>query len=343
MSGKQSERRQRSPRAGHVVRTIDAHAGGGPLRLVVEGAPVAPGLTMQDKRDWAARHADWLRRTLIFEPRGHAGMCAAVLTEPTTAGADAGVLFMDASGWVSLSGHGALALATVCLRERLIVPRGNSHTVVFDTPAGRVSATASGRSLEHVSLELPPSFVLHPGLPIPLEPRVLRADVAFGGVFLAIVDSETAGLSTRPPHLPDLARGGAEIVQAVGASVPVVHPIEPGLKGVDWVLFTGPATSPTADLRGVAVAANGQVDRSPPCLGLASLLAVLDAMGVFSERTVLRVEGPLGGVACGRIIGRTQVGDSPAVVTQIEGSAWITGQHRFTTNAADPFVGGFLL
>src|SRR5438874_9826702 len=132
------------------VKTIDAHAAGEPLRLIVGGFPSPRGKTMLEKRDWVKKHADHLRRALMLEPRGHADMYGAILTEPVSPGSQAGVLFMHNEGYSTMCGHGIIAVTTIALERGLLMPGGDGLTVVYDTPAGTVRATAmsggSGRS-----------------------------------------------------------------------------------------------------------------------------------------------------------------------------------------------------
>src|SRR3989441_13265146 len=128
------------------IRTIDAHAAGEPLRLIVEGFPSPPGRTMLDKREWGRKKADHLRRALMLEPRGHADMYGAVLTEPLSPGSHAGVLFMHNEGYSTMCGHGAIALTTIALERGLIVPGPGGDTVVYDSPAGTIRARAHIRA-----------------------------------------------------------------------------------------------------------------------------------------------------------------------------------------------------
>src|SRR5579864_3678980 len=125
------------------LRTIDAHAAGEPLRLIVGGFPSPRGKTMLDKREWVRTHADHIRRALMLEPRGHADMCGAILTEPVSPGSHAGVLFMHNGGYSTMSGHGIIAVTTIALERGLIHSGGAGTSVVFDTPAGTIRA--SGR------------------------------------------------------------------------------------------------------------------------------------------------------------------------------------------------------
>src|SRR5207253_6190159 len=171
------------------LNTIDAHAAGEPLRLIVDGFPSPRGKTMLDKREWARSHADHLRRALMLEPRGHADMYGAILTEPVTPGSHAGVLFMHNEGYSTMCGHGIIAVTTMALERGLLMPGGDGTTVVYDAPAGTIRARATlaagqaegGVRVESVSFANVPSFVLHGGLAVKLASRTIRADVAFGG------------------------------------------------------------------------------------------------------------------------------------------------------------------
>jgi proline racemase len=333
-----------------LIRTIDAHAGGAPLRLVIDGFPSPRGRTMIQKRDWVADHADGLRRSVMLEPRGHADMCGAVLTEPVSPGSHAGVLFFDNDGYSAMSGHGIIAVATIALERGLMMPGGNGAAVAFDTPAGVVRARADVHTdasgtirVERVSFVNVPSFVLFAGLAVQIGARQLRADVAYGGAFYAIVDGEAAGVAIDGAHVPELRRVGTAIGRAIAGARTIVHPVESSLSGLDGTIFTGPAHAEGADLRNVAVRADGEIDRSPCGTGTSAVMAVLDAMGLLDAARPFVHEGIIGTRISGRVAGRTEVGDYPAVVTEVEGSAWITGEHAFTIDDRDPLKEGFKL
>jgi len=333
-----------------IIRTIDAHAAGEPLRLVVEGFPSPPGRTMAEKREWVTRHADGLRRSLLLEPRGHADMCGAVLTEPVSPGAHAGVLFFDNDGCSVMSGHGVIAVATIALERGLMMPGGDGTAIVFDTPAGVVRTNATVRTdaagavrVERVSFVNVPSFVLLAGLAIQTGNRRLRADVAYGGAFYAIVDCEAAGVVIDAAHVPELRRTGVAIKRAIEGAHAVAHPFEPSISGVEGTIFTGPAHEEGADLRNLAVFADGEIDRSPCGTGTSAVMAVLDAMGLLDGERPFVQESIIGTRISGRVASRTTVGDYPAVVTEIEGDAWITGDHTFSVDDGDPLKEGFRL
>ena len=325
------------------LRTIDAHAAGEPLRLIVEGFPSPHGRTMLDKREWVRKKADHLRRALMLEPRGHADMYGAVLTEPVAPGSHAGVLFMHNEGYSTMCGHGVIAVTTIALERGLIMPGGD--TVVYDSPAGTIRARArlSARRVTSVSFVNVPSFVLHGGLAVKIGTRQIRADVAFGGAFYAIVDSETVGLPIDVAHLPELRRVGMEIKHAIEAAQTIAHPLEPGLQGIYGTIFTGPPNDPQADLRNVTIFADAEVDRSPCGTGTAAVMAVIDAMGLLREERPFVHESLIGTRFKGRVVSRTAVGEYEAIVPEIEGSAYITGEHTFLIDEEDPLKEGFRL
>jgi len=306
---------------------------------------------MLEKREWASRHADDVRRALILEPRGHPHMVGAVLTEPASPGAHAGVLFFNNDAYSSMSGHGVIGVATIAIERGIIMAGPDENAIVFDTPAGTVRTVAATKSLnavtgpqvrvDRVTFTNVPAFVLHPGLPVQLGPRQLRADIAYGGAFYAIVDAEAAGLSIDMSHGPELRRAGLAIREAVGRAAAIVHPSRPAITGLDGTIFTGPSHDTGADLRNAVVFADGALDRSPGGTGTSAVMAVIDAMGLLGEGRPFVHEGLLGTRFSGRVSGRTVVNDYPAIVTDIDGSAWITGEHTFFVDDSDPLKLGF--
>jgi proline racemase len=197
--------------------------------------------------------------------------------------------------------------------------------------------------VESVSFVNVPSFVLHGGLTVKIGSRQLRADVAFGGAFYAIVDSEAVGLPIDVAHLPELRRVGMEIKHAVESAHTIVHPIDAGLRGIYGTIFTGPPSDERADLRNVTIFADAEVDRSPCGTGTAAVMAVVDAMGLLSADKPFVHESLIGTRFTGRVTAHTVVGEHQAIVPEIEGSAWITGEHTFIVDDDDPLKNGFRL
>ena len=331
-----------------IIRTIDAHTAGEPLRLIVEGFPSIEGTTMLEKREWVKANHDHLRRALMLEPRGHADMYGALLTEPERSTSDAGVLFMHNEGYSTMCGHGVIAVATIAVERGLVSSRRDGE-IVLDTPAGQVVARprsvtrGSHTRVASVSFRNVPSFVLYPAVPVKLGARTLHADVAFGGAFYAIVDSEAAGIPIQGDRLSDLRRAGMEIKRAVEAAVRIEHPEQPELHGIYGTIFTGPASRPGADLRNVTIFADAEVDRSPCGTGTCAVMAVLAAMGVLGPEQTFTHESIIGTLFRGRIRSNLNIGEWAAIEPEIEGEAYITGENAFIIDARDPLKHGFRL
>jgi proline racemase len=328
------------------IQTIDAHTAGEPLRLILSGFPSVKGKTVLERREYVRTHHDRLRRALMLEPRGHADMYGALLTPPERDGSHTGVLFMHNEGFSTMCGHGVIAVCTIAVERNLIVvPRepDGSVKITLDSPAGQIHATAStsGDRVTHVGFRNVPSFVLHPSLPIRIGTRDIRVDVAFGGAFYAIVDSESVGIPVTPERLTDLRRVGMEIKHAVEKAVKVEHPLEPQLQGIYGTIFTGQPSDAFSDLKNVTIFADAEVDRSPCGTGTAAVMAVFAAMGILGREQQFTHESIIGTKFRGRVVDETTVGEIAAIVPWIEGEAYITGEHTFLIDERDPLKHGF--
>jgi proline racemase len=342
----------------HRIQTIDAHAAGEPLRLVIDGLPAPEGRTMLEKRAWAMKRLDHLRKAIILEPRGHTDMYGALLTEPVSRDANAGVLFMHNEGWSTMCGHGIIAVTTIAIERGLIYTKGanagngvkpTSLEIRYDTPAGLVQARGHlshyGDSVrvESVSFRNVASFVFEPSLMVPVGNRKIPVDIAFGGAFYAIVDSEAAGVPIDAAHLPELRKLGMTIAREVERLRRVMHPNDAGLEGIYGTIFTAPAQLPDAHLRNVTIFADAEVDRSPCGTGTAAVMAVLNDMGLLLDDVPFVHESIVGTTFRGRVVDRVMIGETEAIVPEIEGSAWITGEHAFLIDGDDPLKAGFRL
>lgn len=335
-----------------LIKAVDAHVGGQPLRLIVEGFPRPHGRTLVLQREWFRKNADALRRAVVLPPRGHADMTAAFLTEPLSPQAHAGVVLMNAAGYPSMSGHGIIGATTIALERALIFSRDVDEVqapLVFDTPAGLVRARArliaqgDARRVDAVAMTNVPAFVHAASEAVKIGTRQLRVDVAFGGAFYAIVDTEATGIPLTAERVPELRRMGVEICASLAATVVPEHPADSSITGISGVIFTGPPQDPEAHLRNVTVDSSGAVDVSASGTGTSAVMSVLDAMGLLPEGEPFVHEGLSGALLRGRVVGRSRVGDNGALVTEIEGSAWITGEHTFLLDEDDPYREGLSL
>jgi trans-L-3-hydroxyproline dehydratase len=324
------------------IHTIDAHVSGAPLRLVAGGFPTLAGATVAARLKAARQKHDGLRRVLMLEPRGHTDMSGAILTEPDGPGADAGVLFMHVSDYGALCGHGVIATVTIALERGLITLPPDRGEVVLDTAAGRITARFARDSrgrVTSVAYANPSSFVLAAGLKVRAGTREILVDVACCGEFYAIVDAEGAGLPLDAAHAGDLRRNGVRIAEAAGSAVSVRHPDRPELSEFAGTIFTGPGR--LGDLCSATVYTDGALDRSPGGTPTGAVMAVLDAMGLLTDDHVFTNESLIGTTLRGRVTGRTLAGDLPAIISEIEGQAFITGEHTFLVDEADPLKEGY--
>jgi proline racemase len=321
-----------------MVTTVDYHTAGEPFRIVSGGVPALKGRTIMEKRRYALEHLDAIRQLLVFEPRGHADMYGGFVTEPEDEGAQLGVVFFHNAGYSTACGHGTIALVTWAIEAAMVPGSGPSAQVVVDVPSGRLTAFASiqaGR-VRSVRFRNVPSFVVIDTLPISAGGHRVETAVAYGGAFYAIVPAEPFELPIEPAFVPRFIELGREIKAAIEAARKIVHPLQPELEGIYGVMFT-------AGNRNVTVFADGEVDRSPCGSGTSARLALLDRRGELARGQTLMHESVIGGRFASRVVGDARVGDYPAVITEIEGSAHLTGYHQFVLEPDDPIGLGFLI
>ena len=325
---------------------IDSHTGGEPFRVLIEGAPPLTGDTMSERRRHAQAHLDSLRRMLMWEPRGHADMYGALLGPPVLADSDLSVLFMHNEGFSTMCGHGIIALAKVVLETGILPALAPETTLVIDTPAGQVTATAEvdeGR-VAGVKFRNVPSFVskLDASVEVPGLGEVLY-DLAFGGGFYAYVDAASVGLTCTPEDFHRLVEFGKLIKSAVNGAGPITHPADEDLGFLYGVIFTGAPSDATNHSAHVCVFAEGEVDRSPTGTGVSGRLAIEHARGHLGIGESIVVESIIGSTFTGCIVKTQDFWDEAAVIPEIGGQAHILGRTEFWIDPEDPFNEGFLL
>ena len=303
------------------------------------GVPALEGRTILEKRRFAAERFDRLRRLLVHEPRGHADMYGCFVTEPEDDGADLGVVFFHNAGFSTACGHGTIALVTWALEDGVLAVEEPETRVVVDVPSGRLETVArvEDGSVRSVRFRNVPAFVEVEGL----LAEGLRADVAFGGAFYASVASP---LPVRPHNVPELIALGRAVKAGLEGQRSFVHPLESELRDVYGVIFWERVDfGPPVRQRNVTVFADGEVDRSPCGSGTSARLALLERAGELPRGDELVHESVIGTEFSARVVGDAEVAGRPAVVTEVEGSAWRTGAHEFALDPDDPLGEGFLL
>lgn len=326
--------------------TVDVHTAGEPLRIVTAGVPRIPGETILDKRRWVKENLDGVRRALMWEPRGHADMYGAYITEPVTPEADMGVVFMHNEGYSDMCGHGIIALATVAVVQGLVAVTTPETRVGIDSPAGFVEAFVAwdGDRVGGVRFKNVPSFLLQKDLCVetPSFGRV-TVDIAFGGAFYAYLDGAQAGLEVVPENLRPLIELGDEVKKAVVAATIVKHPLIPELNHLYGTIIDGKPRRAGSSQANVCVFADREVDRSPTGTGTAGRVAQLYARGKIGKGDELVNESIIGTAFTGKVVAETSVGDFAAVVPEISGEAYITGFNQWVVDPDDPLADGFFL
>ena len=332
-----------------LITTLDVHAAGEPLRIITGGLPELRGSTILERRRYMQEHLDYIRRVLMWEPRGHYNMYGCVITEPVSPEGDVGVLFMHNEGYSTMCGHGIIALVTALLETGSFPAKGQYTPVNLDTPAGLVRATAcldeSGH-VERVSFLNVPSFLYARDIELTL-PKYgkLLVDVAYGGAFYAFISSEEVGLKVRPENTAQLVEAAQAIKSAVNDAILIEHPIEPDLSFVYGTILIDAPENLAHYSRNICVFADAEVDRSPTGTGVSARLALHHARNEITDGQEIIIESILGSASTffGKVAGRARVGSYDAIVPEVSGKAFITGRHEFIIDQRDVLGKGFLL
>lgn len=327
----------------HTFFCIDGHTAGNPVRLVAGGAPLLKGASMSERRqDFLARF-DWIRTGLCFEPRGHDMMSGGFLYPPVDPANDIGILFIETSGCLPMCGHGTIGIVTFGLEHGLIQPAVPGRLKV-EVPAGTIEIAyeVEGAKVTSVRITNVPAYVAARGIEVDVEGiGPLSIDVSYGGNYYAIVEPQGAYTG-----LDDL--GAARIVElsnrvreAVRAKFEPVHPLDPTIRGVSHVLWADKPKHDGADGRNAVFYGDKAIDRSPCGTGTSARLAHLAGKGALLVGDSFVHESYI----CSRFIGRVEqavtLGDEPAIIPSIEGSAVATGFNTIWIDREDPFWAGF--
>ena len=328
------------------IQTIDSHTEGEPLRIILSGYPALKGKTLLEKRTNAHRLHDELRKTLIWEPRGHRDMYGAIIVEPDTPDADFGVIFIHNEGYSTGCGHAVIALTKVFVETGLIPMNEPETEVKMDVPSGFIKSYAKVKNgqVTGVRFENVPSFVqsLDTKIDVPGIGEI-NYDLAFGGAFYAFVDVAQLGLDCTSKYQNQLIETGIKIKHAVMDSVKMVHPLEPDMNFLYGTIFTGVSKNPNHHSRNVCIFAEGEVDRSPTGTGVSARAAILHAKDEIKLGESIIIESIIGSTFSVKAVETTTFGNYDAVIPEVSGNAYITGKNTFWINPEDPLKNGFIL
>lgn len=333
------------------ISTVDYHTGGEPFRIVAEPPVRIDGTTVAERRVFAMNDpaVDGLRRTLCFEPRGHADMYGGFLTPPDDPGAHFGVLFWHKDGFSTACGHGTIALGVWALHTGRVAPDPSGITeVVIDVPSGRVTARVRSARQRPVAVDFVnvPAYRLAENVAVTTSRGVVTVDIGYGGAIYAQLEAAEIGLTVRPGNYSDLIAVGREVERALNDTDHARHPFDNRLDGIyGTILFDdlGSDDDGNPHQRNVTVFADGEVDRSACGSGTCARVATLAASGKLRPGATFLHDSIIGTRFRARIVADTTVGGYPAVIPEVTGMAYRTGEHRFSIDPADDLGPGFVL
>lgn len=342
-----SDQAYRPPAGVSLVKTIEMHTGGEPLRVVTDGYPGFTENSLLDYRRTLARDYDHLRTALMFEPRGHADMYGCLLLPPFRADADCSAIFMHNEGYSTMCGHAVIAIMTLATEMGWVDVVDGKASLNIEAPCGLIRARSSvAKGKISSAFECVPSFV------VDLEETIFIAscaaevsyDLAYGGAFYAYVDARPLAIELVAKNVRQLIDVGSEIKHAVAAQNPnIVHPFEPDLGFLYGTIFIGDPVASGNDSRNVCVFADGEVDRSPTGSGVSGRLAIAYARGELRRGESITVESIVGSVFTGSVVRAEDYGPHKAIIPCVEGTASVVGTSEWVLNPDDEMRDGFLL
>src|SRR6186713_3453307 len=329
---------------GWTFHCIDAHTCGNPVRLVAEGGPELEGKNMSEKRQHFLRDYDWIRKGLMFEPRGHDMMSGSILYPPHDPANDVAVLFIETSGCLPMCGHGTIGTITIALEEGLIQPKVPGF-VRMEAPAGLVMIEyrQEGKKVKSVKLTNVPAYLAAENITVECpDLGPLQVDISYGGNFYAIVDLQENFKGLEHYAADQLISWSRVMRKRINEAHTFVHPENPTIHSCTHILWTGKTLSPEATARNAVFYGDKAIDRSPCGTGTSARMAQWFAKGKIKKGEDFIHESIIGSTFVGRVEEVTEVGDRPAIIPSIEGWARIYGYNTMTIDPEDdPYAYGF--
>jgi proline racemase len=333
-------------RSKKVIQVIGCHAEGEIGDVIVGGVLPPPGATMYEKMRNMERDQDHIRRLLLSEPRGKVSRTVILVTPPTRAECDAGIIIMESTEYVPMSGSNTMCASTVLLETGMLPMTEPETIIMLDTGGGpvRVRAQCRDGKVESVELENVPCFVDRLDASTEVEGiGTIDIDIAYGGMFYASVDARKLGFEIASHEARDMAVLGEKIRLAARQQHSVIHPENPGINGVTIVQFAGPFMGPGQPTANSCIVAPGRHDRSPTGTGTCARMAILHARGQLKVGEQLIHTSIIGSRFIGTLLGETTIGGKPAILPSVSGRAWITGSMNYYLDPDDPYPEGYLV
>lgn len=323
---------------------IDAHTCGNPVRLVAGGGPLLEGNNMSEKRQHFLREFDWIRKGLMFEPRGHDMMSGSILYPPSDPANDIGVLFIETSGCLPMCGHGTIGTVTIAIEQGLVIPKVPG-VLNLEVPAGlvRVEYKQEGKKVKSVKIRNVKAYLAAESITATCpDLGELTLDVSYGGNFYAIVDPQ--------PNFPGLEKFTAdqliswsrELRKDINRKHKFVHPENPTINGCSHILWAGAVIDPSSTARNAVFYGDKAIDRSPCGTGTSARLAQWYAKGKLKPGQDFIHESIIGSKFIGRIEEVTELQGKPAIIPSVEGWAKVYGYNTISIDPDDdPYAHGF--
>ncbi len=324
---------------------IDAHTCGNPVRVIKQGGPDLTGANMSEKRQHFLRDYDWIRKGLMFEPRGHDMMSGSIFYPPSNPENDFGILFIETSGCLPMCGHGTIGAITIGIEEGLIIPKVPGE-VRMETPAGlvKIAYQQTGAKVDWVRLTNVKSYLAATNLIIESSDLgTLVFDVSYGGNFYAIVDPQENFSGIQDFTASKLIQFSQELRSKINEKYPgkFVHPEDATIRDVSHMLWTGKTISSDATARNAVFYGDKAIDRSPCGTGTSARMAQWYAKGKLKKGDEFIHESFIGSKFIGRVEEETELKGIPAIIPSIQGWAKIYGQNTITIDDDDPYAHGF--
>lgn len=324
---------------------IDAHTCGNPVRVVKSGGPLLSGATMQEKRLHFLKEFDWIRKGLMFEPRGHDMMSGSIFYPPSDPKNDLGILFIETSGCLPMCGHGTIGAITIGIEEQLILPK-EPGKVRMETPAGLVTVTYGerGNKVDWVRLVNVESYLAASGLVVhSSQLGELTFDVAYGGNFYAIIDPQKNFKGLEHFTAGKLVLMSQEVRAAINQMYPdhFIHPNDKNIRDVSHIMWTGKTLSQQATARNAVFYGDKAIDRSPCGTGTSARMAQWHAKGLLRQGEEFVHESFIGSQFIGCIERETVLAGKVAIIPSIQGWAKIYGHNTIVIDDDDPYAHGF--
>ncbi|WDF69683.1 4-hydroxyproline epimerase [Sphingobacterium oryzagri] len=322
---------------------IDSHTCGCPVRLVAGGAPLLQGASMMERRLHFMEAYDWIRKGLMFEPRGHDMMSGSMLYPPVDPQNDTGVLYIETSGCLPMCGHGTIGTVTIAIEEGLIIPK-TPGKLRLETPAGLVLIDYKqvGPKVETVKLTNVRSFLHSEDLLVHCpDLGEIRVDVAYGGNFYGIIDPQENFTDISDFSASQLIHYGKIIRSLLNEKYEFIHPEDPNIHGLSHIQWTGKPTKDNSSGRNAVLVGENALDRSPCGTGTSARMAQWYAKGKLQPGQAFVHESYIGSQFIGKIEETVTVAGKPAIIPSVEGWARITGYNTIIIDDDDPYKEGF--